>query len=113
MNRLFTASTTYVVPNGMSDLRIFMIGGGASGFPSHSGAGGAAFRRRGIRGGDLWGHHDDARPAARTSRGINLSAGRYGDRRAVLIRNRSASLRGMDGLDPSIAGESGGGACVR
>lgn len=43
MNRLFTASTTYVVPNGMSDLRIFMIGGGASGFPSHSGAGGAGY----------------------------------------------------------------------
>ena len=43
MSRIFTASTTYVVPNGMSDLRIFMIGGGASGFSSHSGGGGAGY----------------------------------------------------------------------
>lgn len=43
-NQIFTASTTYTVPvGGFSNMRIFMIGGGASGFPSHSGAGGAGF----------------------------------------------------------------------
>ena len=42
-SKIFTTSTTYVMPVAVSDLRIFMIGGGASGFSSHSGAGGAGY----------------------------------------------------------------------
>ena len=43
MNQIFTASTTYVIPGTATDFRIFMIGGGASGNPGHSGAGGAGY----------------------------------------------------------------------
>lgn len=42
-SQLFIASTTYTMPIAVSNLTIFMIGGGASGFPSHSGAGGAGY----------------------------------------------------------------------
>lgn len=42
-NKIFTTSTTYVMPMALPNLRIFMIGGGASGFSSHSGAGGAGY----------------------------------------------------------------------
>jgi len=42
-SKLFTASTTYTMQIAVSNLNIFMIGGGASGYPSHSGAGGAGY----------------------------------------------------------------------
>jgi hypothetical protein len=42
-SKIFTASTTYVMTGDVSDLSIFMIGGGASGYSSHSGAGGAGY----------------------------------------------------------------------
>jgi hypothetical protein len=42
-SKLFTASTIYTMQIAVSNLNIFMIGGGASGFPSHSGAGGAGY----------------------------------------------------------------------
>lgn len=42
-SKIFTTSTTYVMTGDVADLRIFMIGGGASGYSSHSGAGGAGY----------------------------------------------------------------------
>ena len=49
-----------------------------------AGAGGAAVCRRRVRGGDLRRHHDDARIAARSGRGVDPAAGGWRDRRAVL-----------------------------
>jgi hypothetical protein len=42
-SQIFTTNTTYTVPVNVASLRIFMIGGGASGYSGHSGAGGAGY----------------------------------------------------------------------
>ncbi len=42
-SKLFTESMTYNIPKSVNKLKIFMIGGGASGYGSHGGGGGAGY----------------------------------------------------------------------